>query len=151
MFKKILYPTDFSDRAQRTLEYVKRLKDAGTEEVILIHVLDERELRAMGEGATWMGKDLEQFLRETREGLKEEAKRKLEGVKGELEERGLKVRVEIEEGIPFREILKVADEEGISLIVIGSHGKSMVREMLLGSVSEKVARKAKQPVLIVKE
>ena len=107
MFKKILYPTDFSDRAQRALEYVKRLKDAGTEEVILIHVLDERELRAMGEGATWAGKDLEQFLRETREGLKEEAKGKLAGVKGELEERGLKVRVEIKEGIPFREILKL--------------------------------------------
>jgi len=95
MFKKILYPTDFSDCCAHAFEYVKRLK-------------------------------------------------------GELEEQGLKVRVEIKEGIPFREIIEVADEEGVSLIVIGSHGKSMVREMLLGSVSEKVARKAKQPVLIVK-
>ena len=150
MFKKILYPTDFSDCCAHAFEYVKRLKGAGTEEVVLLHVLDERELEMIGEGVAWAGKDVEQFLRETREKLKEKAKGRLEGLKGELEEQGLRVRVEIKEGIPFREIIEVADEEGVSLIVIGSHGKSMVREMLLGSVSEKVARKAKQPVLIVK-
>ncbi|RLG23437.1 universal stress protein, partial [Methanosarcinales archaeon] len=38
----------------------------------------------------------------------------------------------------------------ISLIVIGSHGKSNVKEMLLGSVSEKVIKKSKRPVLVVK-
>ena len=48
-------------------------------------------------------------------------------------------------------ILRVDEtEEDISLIVIGSHGKSNVKEMLLGSVSEKVIRKSKRPVLVVK-
>ena len=56
----------------------------------------------------------------------------------------------IEKGIPFKEILRVENEEDISLIVIGSHGKSNVEEMLLGSVSEKVIRKAKSPVIVIK-
>jgi nucleotide-binding universal stress UspA family protein len=44
----------------------------------------------------------------------------------------------------------VAEEENPSVIVIGSHGKSNLEEMLLGSVSEKVVRKAKHPVLVIK-
>ena len=50
----------------------------------------------------------------------------------------------------MNEILKVEQEEGVSLIAIGSHGKSNVKEMLLGSVSEKVIRKSGTPVLVVK-
>jgi nucleotide-binding universal stress UspA family protein len=44
----------------------------------------------------------------------------------------------------------VEDDEDVSLIIIGSHGKSDVAEMLLGSFSEKVIRKAKRPVLVMK-
>ena len=44
MFEKILYPTDFSDVSKKALEYVKKLKDAGTKEVIVLHVIDEREI-----------------------------------------------------------------------------------------------------------
>jgi nucleotide-binding universal stress UspA family protein len=44
----------------------------------------------------------------------------------------------------------VEKEEDVTLIVIVSHGTSNVKEMLLGSVSEKVIRKAEKPVLIVK-
>lgn len=55
----------------------------------------------------------------------------------------------IEVGIPLREILKV-EEEDVSVIAIGSHGKSNLQEMFLGSVSEKVARKCKKPILIIK-
>jgi len=50
----------------------------------------------------------------------------------------------------LREILRVEEEEGVSIIVIGSHGKTNIKEMLLGSVSEKVIRKSKNPVLVIK-
>ena len=53
-------------------------------------------------------------------------------------------------GPQLREILWVEAKEAVSVIVIGSHGKSNLQEMLLGSVSEKVARKCKKPILIVK-
>jgi nucleotide-binding universal stress UspA family protein len=67
-----------------------------------------------------------------------------------LQEVNIKARVRIEKGIPFTEILRVEDDEDVSLIIIGSHGKSNVAEILLGSVSEKVIRKAKRPVLVMK-
>ena len=68
----------------------------------------------------------------------------------ELKQAGFDVKVRIERGIPFKEILRVEEEEGVSVIVIGSHGKSNVAEMLIGSVSEKVVRKSKKPVLVIK-
>ena len=45
MFTRILYPTDFSDCSEKALEYVKKLKEAGTREVIVFHVIDERDIR----------------------------------------------------------------------------------------------------------
>ena len=42
MFRKILFPTDFSDVAARALEFVKQLKDSGAEEVVLLNVLEEK-------------------------------------------------------------------------------------------------------------
>ena len=50
----------------------------------------------------------------------------------------------------IQEILRVEEEENISAIVMGSHGRSNLQKIFLGSVSEKVARRCKQPVLVVK-
>jgi len=44
MFEKILYPTDFSDASKKALDYIKQLKGAGTKEVVVLHVIDEREI-----------------------------------------------------------------------------------------------------------
>jgi len=67
-----------------------------------------------------------------------------------LKESGFDVKVRIERRIPLREILRVEEEEGVSVIIIGSHGKTNIEEMLLGSVSEKVIRRSQKPVLVVK-
>ena len=53
-------------------------------------------------------------------------------------------------GMSVREILRVEEEEGISVTVIGSHGRSNLKEIFLGSVSEKVIRKSKNPVFVIK-
>jgi len=63
---------------------------------------------------------------------------------------GLNVKVRIERGVPLKEILTVEEEEKVSAIVIGSHGKTNLEEMVLGSVSEKVIRQSKSPVLVIK-
>ena len=67
-----------------------------------------------------------------------------------MKESGFDVKVGIERRIPLREILRVEEEEGVSVIIIGSHGKTNIEEMLLGSVSEKVIRRSQKPVLVVK-
>ena len=62
----------------------------------------------------------------------------------------LNVKVIIKRGVPLKEILKIEEKEKISVIIIGSHGKTNLEEMLLGSVSEKVIRQSKSPVLVIK-
>ena len=143
MFKKILYPTDFSDVSKRAMDFVKQLKDAGSEEVIILHVIDKSSLNAL---AMYTSKD---FLK-IEKGWEEKAEEDMRLLEKELKEKGFKVKARIEEAIPFREILRVEEEEDVSLIVIGSHGLSNIQEMFLGSVSEKVIRGAKKPVLVVK-
>jgi nucleotide-binding universal stress UspA family protein len=146
MFEKILYPTDFSDVSKKALEFINKLKGAGTKEVVILHVIDERELesalRHLESGLSYE-EDLEKVMEKN-------AKKEVGEIEAELKKHGFNVKVRIERGIPFRDILRIEEEEDVSVTVIGSHGKSMVEEMLLGSVSEKVIRKSSRPVLVIR-
>ncbi len=143
MFRKILYPTDFSDVSKKAFEYLLKLKEAGTEEVVILHVVDTRSLHIPEVYSLF---DLSLLGEKQELAAREDADKTAE----RLANWGIKAIVRIERGIPFREILRVEAEEDVSLILIGSHGKSNVQEMLLGSVAEQVIRKAKKPVLVVK-
>ncbi len=136
MFTRVLHPTDFSDCANAAFQIVKRLKNAGTQEVILVHVQDERAMR---------NRPAEQLA-----AFDEEDTRRLERMRRDLVLSGLKARVELRHGIPFRETLQVAEQENVTLIVLGSHGRSAVQEMLAGSTFESVVRASRRPVLVIR-
>ena len=144
MLAKILYPTDFSDVSKKALAYLKRLKEAGAKEIVILHVIDERKIEAIalyGTGGSLV------FIKK----MEEEARKEVIAIEEELKKCGFEVKVRIETGVPLKEILRVEEEEKkVSLIVIGSHGKTNIKEMLIGSVSEKVIRRAKNPVLVIK-
>jgi nucleotide-binding universal stress UspA family protein len=145
MFKKILYPTDFSDVSLKAMDFLKQLRESGSEEVLILHVIPEQTiltLRGYGEGTV----NVDGFERE----LMEQATKSVAEIEARLTKFGYKVKKVINIGFPLREILTSEKEEDISLIVIGSHGKSNLEEMFLGSVSEKVIRKCKSPVLVIK-
>jgi nucleotide-binding universal stress UspA family protein len=144
VFRKILYPTDFSDVSKTAIKYIMQLKDTGTEEVVILHVIDTQKLHMPEIYAAF--KELS-MLGEKQAIL---AKREANKIVKELSDAGIKTILRIKKGIPFKEILREEKEEDVSLIIIGSHGTSNMKEMLLGSVSEKVVRKAKKPVLVVK-
>ena len=144
MFEKILYPTDFSDVAQKALSYIIRLKDSGAREVVVLHAIDNRGFDALHR---LVG---EEKFEELKKNKHEETQKRLKAVAKELTQAGLKVTLRIETGIPMREILKVEEQEDVSVIVIGSHGLSNLQEMFLGSVSEKVIRRSKTPVFVIK-
>ena len=78
------------------------------------------------------------------------AREKMQELTAMLEEVGLEVEPLIISGVPAKEIVKIADSRDASLIVVGSHGRSNLASALMGSVSEKVIRTAKQPVLVVR-
>ncbi len=134
MFKKILVPIDFSDESDRVLEYVKGLKAFGLEEIMLVHVVD------VGRAIVWpipitLTNAIETKIEERREALEKD---------------GFKARFLLLEGSPSDEILKVVAGEKYSMIVTGSSGKRLLEEILLGSVSEKISRDAKIPVLLIR-
>jgi len=150
VFAKILYPTDFSDVSKKALEYVKKLKEAGTREVIVTHVIELRDVVRFPLDISWAPKPASETETELQKQLEKAVKKELEVVEAELKEDGLKVKVIIGKGSPLQEILRVKDEEDVSAIVIGSHGKSNIKEMLLGLVSENAIRHSKSPVLVMK-
>jgi nucleotide-binding universal stress UspA family protein len=150
MFAKILYPTDFSDVSKKALAYIKSLKGTGSKQVIILHVVNDKRIEYMTQGVAWAGKDVGTFLEEVHRDLEAEAYKKAESVESELKDAGFEVKVLIERGTPYAKILEAEEEEGASVIVLGSHGKSNLREMLLGSVSENIIRHSQTPVLVVK-
>jgi len=144
MFEKILYPTDFSGRAKDALDFIKTLEHAGEKEVVILHVMDAKLIDFSNRYAPEVFANVEKSL-------EEKTVKDLAVIETKLKDKGFKVSVRLEKGVPFREILRVSEEENVSVIVIGSHGMSNIKEMLLGSVSEKVVRKSKMPVLIIKQ
>ena len=144
MFETILFPTDFSDVAEKALDFVKRMKDAGTKKVVVLNVIKKQSLEVIAQYSS-----IRDF-HEVEQEIEGDARRELRRIADELRGLGVEVSVRIETGFPVREILRVEAEEGVSAIVIGSHGLSNVKEILLGSVSESVIRKAVGPVLVVK-
>jgi len=149
MFRKILYPTDFSEDAKKALEYVKKLKEAGTKEVVILHVIDTAYIEAYEDVYSLEGMGTEQILKK----VENEMKKKLKNIEEKLRAHGLKTKISIRMGNPYEEIVKVAAEENVSIIVLGHRGMgalSEVVERLLGSVVEKVISHAKTPVLVVR-
>lgn len=135
-FSRVLYPTDWSDCAEVALQYLKGLKDAGVEEVIVAHVMDEKAMRLQPPDKV---KEFERIDKE-----------KLEAVKQELEKEGFKVKTHLHVGKAGTDLIKIAREEDVSLIVMGSHGKGYVEGMLWGSVSRKIIEYSDRPVLVIK-
>jgi len=135
IFKKVLHPTDFSTHAEAAFQLVKRLKAAGTEEIILLHVQDARVMNKRS------AEQLADFDQHDIERLETHAKT--------LKMFGLEAKWLLRYGIPYQEALKVADEQDPCLIVLGSQGQSAVRELMSGSTFENLIRLCRQPILIV--
>ena len=134
MIKKILVPTDYSDVSSKGVRYARELaKEIGAELVIInIVTLDESNLINKRE--------------------MEEHRRQLDDfVATHVAEAGsdLKIRKVVEVGQPDTTLAHWADNEGIDLIIMSSHGRSGLSRVVMGSVTEQTLRKAPCPVLVV--
>jgi nucleotide-binding universal stress UspA family protein len=141
---KILHPTDFSDcatAAQTTaLDLVRRLGG----EIVLLQVLVETPL--YGESVLNMP-----TVRRVYDAQRKWAEKTLEARAADLRQGGTKASWRVQVGVPFEEIVKIADEERADMIVMGTHGRAGLNRALLGSIAERVIRLAPCPVLTVRE
>ena len=140
---KILHPTDFSGAADRAQQQALRLAHGLGGEVILLHVAVEAPL--YGEGLM-----SRKEVRDVFAAARKWATTTLEERAAALREHGLATRVLLKTGVPHEEIVKTAAQEGVDLIVMGTHGRGAVERFFLGSVADRVVRSAPCPVVTVR-
>ena len=141
--KRILHPTDFSENSQEATRYACGLVEKFYSELHLLHVLELHPSSAPVFGG---GLALRPPVQESKQAAE---KHLSQVVDQEWQEGKLVVRATAE-GRPFVEIIRYAREHDIDLIVMGTHGRSGLAHALMGSVAERVVRKAPCPVLTVR-
>ncbi|MBI3950192.1 MAG: universal stress protein [Acidobacteria bacterium] len=135
LFERVLYPTDWSACALKASDWIIQLKPIGVTEVVVTHVLDQQVMRKLDPAQ--------------RQEHCAHCQRQLEQTQRTLQAAGLTATLLLLEGHVANEIVSAAQDQNASLIVMGSTGKSMSVEMVLGSVSECVARTTDQSVLLI--
>lgn len=140
--KKILCPIDHSDCSKEALRYAVSFAMKDEAKLYLLHVID---IRSFDESIDAMSKQIPDD--ETLNQLKTKL---LDCIPEEIRS-SMDVEAIVVQGIPFAEIISTARKENIDMIVIGSHGRTGIAHIMLGSVSEKVIRKAPCPVLTVRQ
>ncbi|WP_456456145.1 universal stress protein [Thermovibrio sp.] len=153
LFRKILYPTDFSDLAEVAKDYVKKLREANAKEVVVLHVVHPLEfsLPQLDDPFALDVATLYAQIPEIEKAILKSHEERLKEIEEELKKEGFKVKSILTVGEPKEEIVRVAKEEKVSLIVIGYHGKGLLERILeIGSTAKAVIKKAECPVLVVK-
>ncbi|MFC6763647.1 universal stress protein [Natrinema soli] len=136
----VLIPSDDSEPAMKAVEHtVREYPDAA---LTLLHVIDP-SIGAYGEGGVYAYDSLLEVRREAVDELLENAAEIAADHDGSVER-------ETVVGSPGNEIVAVAESKDVDHIVVGSHGRSGASRVLLGSVAERVVRRASVPVMIVR-
>jgi nucleotide-binding universal stress UspA family protein len=144
--KQILVPTDFSETADAALEYACVLAGQLGATVRLLHVLEDPIIT---EGLT-----AEAYIAEApmvRNAMLRDAEERLEARRTPPREGAAQVEAEVLVGHGARTIAEYAGERNFDLIVMGTHGRTGIAHLLLGSVAERLVRTAPCPVLTVRQ
>jgi universal stress protein A len=128
--RKILVTSDLSEYSLAAMEYASSLGLIYSSRLFLIHCVDHRDGQHGGNG--------------------EQARKALEEFIDRRVSRDISLVPVVRFGSPALEIVRFAEEEGIDLVVMATHGRTGLRHILLGSVAEKVVRQSGVPVLTIK-
>ena len=139
--KEILAPTDFSELSKQGIRYALEMaRDSGAE-VVVYHVID------LGEEQP----ERREFVGQYHDML-EDNRRVLDKFLGESFADCInlvEVRRLVEFGRSFKNIVEIADQENVDIIVMATHGRTGLDHVILGSVAEKVVARSSRPVLVI--
>jgi nucleotide-binding universal stress UspA family protein len=144
-YTKILVPTDFSAHSRVALEHARNIAERFGSHIELIHVWElppivPEVMVTLGGGPPTAVRDY----------LREQAQKDMEELLGELRGTGLTVHGRTEQGDPAHAIVELAEREGHNLIIMSTHGRRGFERLMIGSVAEKVIRRAPCPVLVIR-
>jgi nucleotide-binding universal stress UspA family protein len=137
MFDDILFPVDGSDGTEATSQHVFDIATANESTLHILNVADTNQVslvRVQGEVVDALEGEGEQLVA----GMAERARRQ-----------GVDTVSEVRQGEPYSTILEYAESRGIDLVVMPTHGRQMLEQILLGSTTERVVRRSDVPVLTV--
>jgi len=142
--KKILSPTDFSERSYRALETAAEFANHFAAELIIAHVVTP--IPTVSVPTHPAAFDVADYQRH----LQEESEKLLKDIVEKSVPKDLKKRTVLAEGRPADEINRIAEEESVDLIILSTHGHSAIGQLLFGSVADRVVRHATRPVLTIR-
>lgn len=140
---RIVCAVDFSEYSEYALRYAVGLAETFDADLKLLHVVELPFLPSYSlAGVPDLSLPVDQ--------IEESARQKVQELLDKCRETHAKTEGEVRTGSAFLEIINFARETDADLIVVGTHGRTGLRHMIIGSVAEKVVRKAPCPVLSVK-
>jgi nucleotide-binding universal stress UspA family protein len=139
MYDNILVPTDGSTASEGAVDHAIELAKQYDATLHVLYVVDSGVYSSLEVGSEIVV-----------EALREEGKKAVGDVRSKAESAGIEVETVVQTGLAHRSIVDYVRDEGIDLVVMGTHGRTGVGRFLLGSVAEKVVRTADAPVLTVR-
>lgn len=139
MYDEILVPTDGSDAATRALDHALDIAGQYDARIHALYVVDANAYSTLETGTDVVISALE-----------EEGNEAVDAVTDRATTAGVETVTEVSTGTVHRNIIDYADEHGIDLIVMGTHGRQGLDRYLLGSVTEKVVRASDVPVMTIR-
>lgn len=143
--KHILCPIDFSDYSDYAMRYAALLASKFEAKLTLLHVVAPMMVPLPGDALVPPMRQVD--IADIADACKE----RLTKAAGNFVDAGLTIESRVTNGVPFMEILRTAEEMNVDMIVMGTHGRSGLAHIVIGSVAERVVRKAPCPVLTVKQ
>jgi nucleotide-binding universal stress UspA family protein len=142
--RRILYASDFSKASRNAFTKAVDLAKAQRAELLVLHVL------SIAPPFVSEGYVPPKVWEEIEAGARAEAKRQLNGLMDRARRKGVRVTGLLVLGSPYQDIVRVARRTRADLLVLGTHGRTGLTKVLLGSVAERVLRTASCPVMTVR-
>jgi nucleotide-binding universal stress UspA family protein len=138
VFSNILVAVDGSESANKAFERAIYLAQKCKSTIDLVHVV---QCEVGGDSANTF---------DVLEELKDKAKKMLEEYKNQAAKTGVPIQITVMQGDPAKVIIEIAKAKSYDLIIMGTRGRSAFKELLIGSVSQKVMHHASCPVMVVR-
>ncbi len=149
--QKILFCADFSQNSEPALKLAVDYAKAFEAQLLILHVMDSK---SFPDYLDWVGEEhnpqwADEAFKEIVKRTKESANVRLQSVAEKCGKDLEQVKTYCRIGFPAKEIVSLADSESADLIVVGTHGRTGVKHLVMGSIARSVLKTAHRPVLIV--
>ncbi len=143
VLRKVLIATDGSENAEKAADFGVQIAELSGAKVYAVYVIDTTPYYSIPLDEVWS--------KEVYEQLEKMGNEITSNVENTAKAAGLEAESLVLKGDPAEKIVNFSEEQNVDMIVVGSHGIGGFERLVIGSVSEKVVRHAKVPVLVVRE